>query len=163
MPLPRHSPSPPRQNMHCGFTEEMDERVPGWISAAAGMDDYRRSRALHEAPLQKRIDPCPVGAIHESPVTPVNIQPFRAVEGAGPYKCHSERRVESFQILRRHAPQDDNYAGAQWPPAAQSKTGRKAQRSGFLSERRSSETIEGWAASQTGTKNVKLAPTKRQR
>ena len=43
------------------------------------MDDYRRSRALHEAPLQKRIDPCPVGAIHESPVTPVYIRPMRDV------------------------------------------------------------------------------------
>ena len=29
--------------MHCGFTEEMDERVPGQISAAAGAVYIQRS------------------------------------------------------------------------------------------------------------------------
>ena len=36
MPLPRHSPSPPRMNKLCGLAEDIIRRVPGSVSAAAG-------------------------------------------------------------------------------------------------------------------------------
>ena len=38
-------------------------------------------------------------------------------------------------------------------------TGQKAQRSGFLSERRNNGMDEGWAAKQTGTRDMKFVTT----